>query len=124
MQYHPCLVTGKTHYSEKLFKLTLDRLPGNPKPGDLSGRFYFLCVAGIGEKPFAVFDAEERSIVIKVVGSLTQHLATLPVGNRVFLRGPYGAPFAGVPGCTHYVLVGGGSGIASLPEIGTPAPQP
>ena len=118
MQYHACLVTGKTCYSGKLFKLTLDRLPGNPSPGDLSGQFYFLCVPGNGEKPFAVFDAAGRSIVIKVVGSFTQYLATLPVGNRVFVRGPYGAPFAGVRGCKHYVLVGGGTGIASLPEIG------
>jgi dihydroorotate dehydrogenase (NAD+) catalytic subunit len=118
MQYHPCVVTGKSCYSDQLFKLTLDRLPGNPGPGDLSGQFYFLFVPGRGEKPFAVFDAAERSIVIKVVGSFTQYLSTLPVGTRVFLRGPYGAHFAGVPGCTHYVLVGGGTGIASLPEIG------
>ena len=118
MQYHPCTVTAKTFYSDALFKIAFDRLPGDPKPGDLSGRFCFLCAPGVGEKPFAVFDVAERSMVVKAVGPFTEYLSKLSVGDRIFLRGPYGAHFTGVPGCTDYVLVGGGSGIASLPEIG------
>jgi dihydroorotate dehydrogenase (NAD+) catalytic subunit len=117
MDYHRCTVTAKVHYSERLFKLTFDQLPASPAAGDLAGRFYFLCVPGVGEKPFAIFSADDRSVVIKTVGAFTNHLASLPVGSTVLIRGPYGRQFCGIEGCTHYILAGGGTGIASLPEI-------
>ena len=118
MQYHQCQVVGIRHYNDRLYELTLDQLPGTPKTGDLSGRYYFLCVPGVGEKPFAVFSSEERSIVIKSVGCLTSHLAGVARGSRLLLRGPYGRHFRGVEAASRYVLVGGGTGIASLLEVG------
>jgi dihydroorotate dehydrogenase (NAD+) catalytic subunit len=118
MQYQQCQVVGIRHYSDRLYELTLDQLPGTPKSGDLSGRYYFLCVPGVGEKPFAVFSSEERSIVIKSVGCLTSHLARVASGSRLLLRGPYGRHFRGVEGASRYILVGGGTGIASLLEVG------
>ncbi|MGO9228780.1 MAG: tRNA-dihydrouridine synthase [Bryobacteraceae bacterium] len=118
MQYHQCQVVGTRHYNDRLYELTLDRLPEAPKSGDLSGRYYFLCVPGVGEKPFAVFSSEKRSIVIKSVGCLTSHLAGVASGSRLLLRGPYGRHFRGVEGASRYVLVGGGTGIASLLEVG------
>lgn len=118
MSYHRCVVTSRTHYSETLFQLTLDQLPGGPNPGDLSGRYYFLCIPGVGEKPFAVFSAADRSVVVKVVGQMTAHLATLAPGTEVWVRGPYGRPVSGVADCNRFILVGGGTGIASLLEIG------
>ena len=118
MQYHQCQVVGIRHYSDRLYELTLDQLPGAPKSGDLSGRYYFLCAPGFGEKPFAVFSSEERSIVIKSVGCLTSHLAQVSSGSMLLLRGPYGRHFRGVEGASRYILVGGGTGIASLLEAG------
>jgi len=117
MDYHRCKVTANVHYSERLFKLTFDQLPARPVAGDLAGLFYFLCVPGVGEKPFAIFSADERSMVIKTVGPFTSHLASLSAGSPVLMRGPYGRSFRGIEGCTRYILVGGGTGIASLPEI-------
>lgn len=117
MAYERARIVARRHYSENLFELTLDRLPGNPVPGELSGRYYFLCIPGIGEKPFAVYSSEQRTIVVKAVGKFTRYLASVPLGDEVWLRGPYGKHFVGVSECREYVLVGGGTGIASLLEI-------
>jgi dihydroorotate dehydrogenase subfamily 1 len=117
MSYHRCRVLNRRHYSQDLFELTLDRLPDDPTPGQLSGRYYFLCIPGIGEKPFAVYSPDKRTIVIKTVGPFTKYLAAIPLGDEIWLRGPYGTPFLGVEDCREYVLVGGGTGIASLLEI-------
>ncbi|HVN80638.1 MAG TPA: dihydroorotate dehydrogenase [Terriglobia bacterium] len=117
MSYHRCRVLNRRYYSQNLFELTLDRLPDDPMPGQLSGRYYFLCIPGIGEKPFAVYSSDKRTIVIKTVGPFTEYLAAVPLGDEIWLRGPYGTPFLGVQDCREYVLVGGGTGIASLLEI-------
>jgi dihydroorotate dehydrogenase subfamily 1 len=117
MSYHRCRVLNRRHYSQDLFELTLDRLPDDPTPGQLSGRYYFLCIPGIGEKPFAVYSSDKRTVVIKAVGVFTEYLATVPLGDEIWLRGPYGTPFLGVQDCREYILVGGGTGIASLLEI-------
>jgi dihydroorotate dehydrogenase (NAD+) catalytic subunit len=117
MAYHRCRLVGRRHYSQDLFELTLDRLPEDPALGELSGRYYFLCIPGVGEKPFAIYSSEKRTVVVKAVGKFTEHLASVPVGTEIWLRGPYGRPFSGVEECREYVLVGGGTGIASLLEI-------
>jgi dihydroorotate dehydrogenase (NAD+) catalytic subunit len=118
MQYHRCRITDRIHHSETLFELRLDRLLAEPKPGDLAGRYYFLCVPGVGEKPFAVFSAKDKSVVVKVVGVFTKHLASAKAGDELLLRGPYGRPVTPVADCAEHILVGGGTGIASLLEIG------
>ena len=117
MEYRPARIVGCKEYYPGLFKLFLDSLPIRGEPGELAGKYFFLTVPGVGEKPFAVFSADEKSIVIKVVGKFTQHLAKQPIGSRVLLRGPYGKGFPEFYDRT-VVLVGGGTGIASLFEIG------
>ena len=118
MQYHRCRVVSRLDHSSDLFELRLDQLPGNPQPGDLAGRYFFLCLPGIGEKPFAVLSARDRNVVIKAVGTFTRHLRGVSVGTEILLRGPYGRPLGPVPGCIEHILVGGGTGIASLLEVG------
>jgi len=119
MAYHHCRVERRRHLSPRLFELTLDRLPGNPEPGQLSGKFYFLCVPGVGEKPFAICSAAERTIVVKEVGLFTEYLAKMPLETELLIRGPYGRFFPGIKDVDQYVLVGGGTGTASLLEIGS-----
>jgi len=116
MDYTRVRVVGRTNYDETLFKLILERLPGDPSDGELAGKFYFLCLPGVGEKPFAVFSASERSVVIRVVGEFTQRLASLSAGSEILLRGPYGK---GVPAFQNstIIYVAGGTGIASILEI-------
>ncbi len=117
MDYQPAKLVGREDYYPGLFKLIFDRLPIEGRPGELAGKYFFLFEPGFGEKPFAIFSAQEKSILIKSVGNFTEHLAHLPVGSTLYLRGPYGKPFPAVTGRT-VVLAGGGTGIASLFEIG------
>lgn len=117
MQYVTTRIEHKRLYNDTLFELRLSSLPGTPAPGTLAGKYFFLCIAGVGEKPFAVFSAAQRSVVIKIVGAFTRHLSGLRIGDEILLRGPYGRPVTPIPGCSEHVLVGGGTGIASLLEI-------
>jgi len=116
MDYVTARIESRVDYTPSLFKLALDRLPGDYRDGDLAGKFFFLCLPGVGEKPFAVFSASERSIVVRTVGVFTRQLAELKAGSEILIRGPYGS---GVPDFTGRTLVfaGGGTGSASLLEI-------
>lgn len=116
MEYVKTRIASRTDYDETLFKVVLESLGADYRDGELAGRFFFLWLPGIGEKPFAVFSAAERSIVVRVVGEFTRRLAELPAGSEILLRGPYGRDLPPVESGT-VVLVGGGTGIASLLEI-------
>ena len=116
MDYARTRVVCRRDYDGALFKLTLERLPEPYRDGDLAGKFFFLCLPGVGEKPFAVFSASEKSIVVRVVGEFTKRLGELQTGAEILVRGPYGCGVPDFDGCT-IVHVGGGTGIASLMEI-------
>jgi len=116
MGYFHTRVAARVNYDESLFKLILETLPANYSDGDLGGKFFFLCIPGVGEKPFAVLSASERSILVRVVGEFTEHLASLEPGAEMLLRGPYGRPLPAFRDST-LIFTGGGTGIASLPEI-------
>ncbi len=117
MGYSPVAVTAREEYHSGLFKLVLDQLPIEGATGELAGKYFFLFIPGVGEKPFAVFSAEEKSIVVRVAGRFTKHLAELKPGAQFLLRGPYGRAFPDVENRA-VVMIGGGTGIASLYEIG------
>jgi dihydroorotate dehydrogenase subfamily 1 len=117
MEYEACRVVAREDYHPGLFKLTLDRLPIQGVRGELAGKYFFLFIPGVGEKPFAIFSAEEKSVIVRVVGRFTKHLSELSVGSPIYLRGPYGKHFPQVEN-RPVVLIGGGSGIASVYEIG------
>jgi dihydroorotate dehydrogenase subfamily 1 len=116
MKYSRTRIESRHQLGESLFKLVLESLPQDYLDGMLAGKFFFLWLPGAGEKPFAVFSASERSIIVRVVGEFTEHLNGLAAGSEVFLRGPYGR---GVPQFedSTLIFVGGGTGIASLLEI-------
>ena len=116
MDYFKTCVAARHNYDESLFKLVLKGLPGQFKDGDLAGKFFFLTIPGVGEKPFAVFASSEKSVVVRIVGDFTRHLSQVSVGSEILLRGPYGC---GIPEFADFTIVhvGGGTGIASLLEI-------
>lgn len=116
MDYFRTRVAGCEVLDGSLFKLILERLPGDYRDGELAGKFFFLCRPGAGEKPFAIFSAAEKSVVVRVVGEFTRHLAGLTPGDEILLRGPYGRGVPEFEGAM-VVHVGGGTGIASLLEI-------
>ncbi len=116
MEYVKTRVQSRLDYNPSLFKLVLESLPESYSDGDLAGKFFFLCLPGVGEKPFAVFSACERSIIVGVVGDFTRHLAELSAGSEILLRGPYGSAVPAFENST-LIFVGGGTGIASILEI-------
>ena len=116
MEYFSARIASVGEYYPGLFKLVLDALPIKGEIGELAGKYFFLTIPGAGEKPFAIFSAAEKSVVIKVVGRFTRYLSQLPVGSRILLRGPYGKSFPRLAQRT-VALVGGGTGIASLYEV-------
>jgi dihydroorotate dehydrogenase subfamily 1 len=116
MDYFRTRVASRVDYDAELYKVTLEALPEEYRDGDLSGKFFFLWLPGGGEKPFAIFSASEKSVVVRVVGDFTRRLQSLEPGSEVLLRGPYGRPAPMFENST-LVFVGGGTGIASLLEI-------
>ena len=116
MGYFKTRVVRRVNYDATLFKLVLERLPDEYSDGDLAGKFFFLWIPGVGEKPFAIFAASERSVVVREVGEFSRHLNGLEAGAEILLRGPYGSGIPN-PEVSAVIHVGGGTGIASLLEI-------
>lgn len=116
MQYFPTTVESVERLSSDLFKIVLRELPEAYSPGALAGKFFFLMLPDTGEKPFAIFSAAERSVIVRPVGVFTKALCALAAGMKIYLRGPYGKPLPAFRG-KRIVFAGGGTGIASLLEI-------
>jgi NAD(P)H-flavin reductase len=81
------------------------------------GQFNMLYLRGVGEVPISIVsDPSDEHIfdhTIRIVGSVTQGLAKLRVGDRIGVRGPYGRgwPVTAAEG-TDIVIVTGGLGCA------------
>lgn len=79
------------------------------------GQFLMVWKPGDGEIPItpSLIEGETLSLTIEKIGFTSSRLAELNPGEKVFLRGPYGNGFnLELPG--RYLLVGGGTGAASL----------
>jgi dihydroorotate dehydrogenase electron transfer subunit/dihydroorotate dehydrogenase (NAD+) catalytic subunit len=116
MSYFETKIASRTDIGPQLFKITLENLPQDYAPGELGGKYFFLTVPGVGEKPFAICSAAERSVIVRTVGVFTRYLEGVEPGSKMLLRGPYGAA---LPRYENHalVMVGGGTGTASLLEI-------
>ncbi|MEM2930311.1 MAG: dihydroorotate dehydrogenase electron transfer subunit [Thermoproteota archaeon] len=79
------------------------------------GQFLMVWRPGDGEIPITPSMVEDETVCLTIekVGFTSSRLAELKPGEKVFLRGPYGNGFnLCLPG--KYLLVGGGTGAASL----------
>ena len=77
-----------------------------------AGQFTMVWLPGLEERPFSVMNDDPLSLTIAEVGPFTRALCGLREGDRIWIRGPYGHGFQ-LLGHSH-LLVGGGSGAASL----------
>jgi len=84
----------------------------NVKPG----QFFFVWIPGKGEKPFSALDDKPLTLAVHKVGCFTEELIKLKEGDEVFLRGPYGNEVK-VEANEKIILVGGGTGVASVYQI-------
>jgi dihydroorotate dehydrogenase (NAD+) catalytic subunit len=116
MEYFRTRLESTEPLSKDLFRVSFAELPAAYTPGFLAGKFFFILLPGVGEKPFAIFSAAERSVIVRTVGPFTEQLRRLGAGSELFLRGPYGKA---LPQYQKKVitLVGGGTGTASVLEI-------
>lgn len=82
------------------------------------GQFNMLYLPGIGEAAISISsDPATPTLLthtVRAVGNVTDALARLGVGERIFLRGPYGRPWPLAELCGgDLVVVAGGLGLAS-----------
>lgn len=81
-----------------------------------SGQFVFAWIPGIGEKPFSVLNNSPLTLIVHKKGCFTKALIDLKKGDRVYFRGPYGAPVE-IDNSSKTVIVSGGCGLGALYQI-------
>ena len=116
MSYQKCTIEDRVRLKENLYKIKLSELKDYKKKKNTAGKFYFIMISEIGEKPFALFSYENREFIIKRVGTFTEEFTKLRVGDTVFIRGPYGKDIVDYQKNV-INLIGGGTGISPLYEI-------
>lgn len=116
MDYQKCIIENKVKLKDDLYKIQLSKWRNYDKCKNTAGKFYFIMIGEMGEKPFALLSYEKREFIIRRVGPFTTEFTKLKVGDSVFIRGPYGKD---IPDYEDKVinLVAGGSGIAPTYEI-------
>ncbi len=113
MQYQPYRVLEARDLAPDLRLLALDGALGAQ-----AGEFAFLFLPGVGEKPFSVARTSPLSFLVRRRGPFTEALFGLRTGERLWVRGTYGAP-APVSPLRRAFLVAGGTGLAVVPSLAT-----
>ena len=109
MTYFKTRVVENTSFGPGLFRLRFEE-----GPPCAPGRFLFLRLPGVGEKPFSPALDREPIYLVRSVGPFTRALEQLKPGDPIFMRGPYGKGFPKPqPGST-VVLIAGGTGAAPI----------
>ncbi len=86
------------------------------------GQFMELSVFGAGEAPISITSSPSREgfleFTIRAAGKVTKSIHNLKIGDRLYLRGPYGNafPFEEIKGKNIY-FVAGGIGLAPLRSL-------
>ncbi len=78
------------------------------------GQFMMVWIPSLGEKPFSL--SYRDAFTVKEVGSFTQKLGSLKIGDKIGIRGPYGHGFSLKEG--KVLIIGGGIGVAPLRLLG------
>jgi dihydroorotate dehydrogenase (NAD+) catalytic subunit len=111
MEYRPHRVSEAHDLTAGLRLLVLEGALGAR-----AGEFAFLFLPGVGEKPFSVARTSPLSFLVRRRGPFTEALFGLQAGDRLWVRGTYGAP-APVSPRSHAYLVAGGTGLAVAPTL-------
>ncbi len=78
------------------------------------GQFVMLWLPRFDEKPFSLVDCDPVTLMISAVGPLTRLLHEKQIGDRLWIRGPFGNGFRVPSEHKRLALVGGGYGVAPL----------
>jgi sulfite reductase subunit B len=105
--------------NETFFELELDDgKPLNHNPG----QFVEISVFGIGEAPFGISSAPDKSprfdIVVRNVGNVTSKLVKMKPGDKIGIRGPLGTGFdmKSYEG-KHLLFASGGTGVIPMRSL-------
>jgi dihydroorotate dehydrogenase electron transfer subunit len=79
-----------------------------------SGQFIMIWLPGVDEIPMSVsyWNPPDAGVTVAPIGEATEGLASLEVGRRIGVRGPFGTAFN--TDSTKALVVGGGIGMAPL----------
>ena len=80
--------------------------------GAMPGQFVMVWLPGVGEKPFSIAAARPLALTISDVGPVSHALNEIGVGEKVWIRGPFGQGYRLIG--KRHLLVGGGYGAAPL----------
>jgi dihydroorotate dehydrogenase electron transfer subunit len=83
-------------------------------PGARPGQFVMAWLPSLEEAPFSLAHNAPVTLTVARVGPLTEAMHRLGVGDRLWLRGPYGQPFRAEADAQKPLLVGGSYGVAPL----------
>ena len=111
MEYRTSRVRAIRSFGETLRMIILDReLPAS------ASQYAFLFLPGAGEKPFSIARCRPATFLVRRRGPFTDALFRLSAGDRLLIRGPYGAemPDSARPKA---FIVAGGTGIALAPLL-------
>ncbi len=111
MEYKPYRVVSNTSHGEDIQVIELD--------GSLEhtvGRYVFIWIPGIGEKPYSIAKADPLSFLVKDRGKFSARLCSVLPDEVLYLRGPYGDE-APLTEKSHALLIVGGTGIAVVYEL-------
>jgi dihydroorotate dehydrogenase subfamily 1 len=107
--YSKTRVVENTVLGAGIFKLSLEK-----GPACTPGRFFFLRLPGVGEKPFSPANDTEPYYLVRAVGPFTRALEGLKPGDPIYMRGPYGKGFPEPEPGRPLLLVAGGTGSAPV----------
>jgi len=100
-------ITDIRDESPTIRTFTLDgEIPADP------GQFVMVWLPGINEKPFSLVSDAPVTLTIARAGPFTEAVHRLRVGDKLWLRGPFGRGFTMLDRPS--ILVGGGYGAAPL----------
>ncbi len=97
----PTRLESREQLSEDLFRVTFTELPAPYPPGALAGKFFFIFLPGVGEKPFALFSAAERSVIVRPVGVFTEQTSAAGGRGETVSAGALRQALAAVSGQDH-----------------------
>ncbi|HMK36281.1 MAG TPA: tRNA-dihydrouridine synthase [Desulfomonilaceae bacterium] len=107
--YSKTRVTENIGVGGGIFRISLEKGPVCDP-----GKFFFLRLPDIGEKPFSPARDTAPVYLVRAVGPFTRALEKLKPGDTIFMRGPYGKGYPEPNPATRVVLIGGGTGAAPV----------
>jgi dihydroorotate dehydrogenase (NAD+) catalytic subunit len=111
MEYRTSRIREIRHFGETLRMFVLEEdLPAR------ASQYAFLFLPGVGEKPLSIAGCCPATFLVRKRGPFTDALFRLKAGDRLLLRGPYGAPIPHSSARRAHI-VAGGTGIALAPLL-------